>query len=112
MVGTVDAIVADLYEDGLLRRYAAADDLPGREGPSSPARSGSPSASPVRAGSTTRRSVFERAAATANDLGLFAEEYDPGKRRMLGNFPQALTHLSHIAAATSIARRTSADTRG
>jgi GH15 family glucan-1,4-alpha-glucosidase len=51
------------------------------------------------------REVFDRAAATANDLGLFAEEYDPAAGRMLGNFPQALTHLSHIEAALALAGR-------
>jgi GH15 family glucan-1,4-alpha-glucosidase len=112
MAGTVDAIVADLCEDGLLRRYVAADDLPGREAPFVACTFWLAEclAGQGRLDDATR--AFERAAATANDLGLYAEEYDPGKRRMLGNFPQALTHLSHIAAATSIARRTSADALG
>src|SRR5438128_3276486 len=38
--------------------------------------------------------IFSRVTETANDLGLFAEEYDPATGEMLGNFPQALTHLS------------------
>jgi GH15 family glucan-1,4-alpha-glucosidase len=50
------------------------------------------------------RAVFDRAAGTSNDLGLFAEEYDTATGLMLGNFPQALTHLSHIAAAISLAQ--------
>ncbi|HSD24578.1 MAG TPA: glycoside hydrolase family 15 protein, partial [Solirubrobacterales bacterium] len=48
--------------------------------------------------------VFDRAVATANGLGLFSEEYDPGKQSMLGNFPQALTHLSHVEAALALQR--------
>ncbi|MGH7012378.1 MAG: glycoside hydrolase family 15 protein [Caulobacteraceae bacterium] len=40
----------------------------------------------------------------ANDLGLFAEEYDPAARRLLGNFPQALTHIGVIRAALGLAR--------
>jgi GH15 family glucan-1,4-alpha-glucosidase len=50
------------------------------------------------------RAVFDRVAGTSNDLGLFAEEYDTATGLMLGNFPQALTHLSHIAAAISLAQ--------
>jgi GH15 family glucan-1,4-alpha-glucosidase len=34
-----------------------------------------------------------------NDLGLFAEEYDPAAGRMVGNFPQAFTHLAVITTA-------------
>ena len=49
------------------------------------------------------REVFERALATGNDLGLFSEEYDTNSNEMLGNFPQALTHLSLIQAAVALA---------
>jgi GH15 family glucan-1,4-alpha-glucosidase len=107
MAGTVEAIVTDLSEDGLLRRYTAADDLPGREAPFVACTFWLAEclAGQGRLDDATR--AFERAAATANDLGLYSEEYDPRGQRMLGNFPQALTHLSHIAAATSIARSAS-----
>jgi GH15 family glucan-1,4-alpha-glucosidase len=101
--------VADLSEDALLRRYVAADDLPGREAPFVACTFWLAECLAGQGRLDDAIRAFERAAATANDLGLYAEEYDPGMRRMLGNFPQALTHLSHIAAATSIARRTSAD---
>jgi GH15 family glucan-1,4-alpha-glucosidase len=53
--------------------------------------------------------VFDRAARTANDLGLFGEEYDPRAGEILGNFPQGLTHLSHIAAAVAMAGSRHAD---
>jgi pentatricopeptide repeat protein len=49
------------------------------------------------------REVFDRAASTGNDLGLFSEEYDTQEGEMLGNFPQGLTHLSHIVAAVAVA---------
>ena len=51
------------------------------------------------------RVVFDQATATSNDLGLFAEEWDQHACEMLGNFPQGLTHLSHIAAAVALAAR-------
>jgi GH15 family glucan-1,4-alpha-glucosidase len=46
--------------------------------------------------------VYDNAMATANDLGLFSEEYDTRSGEMMGNFPQALTHLSHVAAAMAL----------
>jgi GH15 family glucan-1,4-alpha-glucosidase len=44
------------------------------------------------------RALFEQLVGTANDVGLFAEEYDVRKRTFLGNFPQAFTHLGLISA--------------
>jgi GH15 family glucan-1,4-alpha-glucosidase len=44
------------------------------------------------------RDLFERVVATGNDVGLFAEEYDVEREEMVGNFPQAFTHLGLIAA--------------
>ncbi|MDX5453487.1 MAG: glycoside hydrolase family 15 protein, partial [Rhodococcus sp. (in: high G+C Gram-positive bacteria)] len=49
------------------------------------------------------RTLFERLAALSNDLGLLAEEYDVGRRRQVGNFPQAFSHLTLIGAAYAIA---------
>ncbi|HUZ78524.1 MAG TPA: glycoside hydrolase family 15 protein, partial [Chloroflexota bacterium] len=48
------------------------------------------------------RQAFDRACRCANDLGLFAEEYDPKARELLGNFPQGLTHLAHVSAALAL----------
>ena len=57
----------------------------------------------VLAGEITRaEELFARVAAIANDLGLFAEEYDTGARRQTGNFPQALTHIALINTAHNL----------
>jgi GH15 family glucan-1,4-alpha-glucosidase len=49
--------------------------------------------------------LFSRVTESANDLGLFAEEFDPKTGELLGNFPQALTHLSVINAALNLEGR-------
>ena len=88
---------------GLLYRYRRKDGMPGQEGAflccsywlaECLARSGDPAEA---------RNVFDAANATANDLGLLSEEVDPSSGELLGNFPQALTHLSHIDAAIALA---------
>ncbi len=98
MVRTADAIREELDDEGLTKRY-----LGGREGAfiacsfwlaECLARQGRP---------REARAVFDRAASTGNDLGLFAEEYDTENDEPLGNFPQGLTHLAHISAATALA---------
>jgi GH15 family glucan-1,4-alpha-glucosidase len=102
MVGTTDAIREKLNLDGLLRRYDA-DDGMAPEGAFLPCSFWLATCLAHQGRRKEARETFARAAATANDLGLFAEEYDPGEERMLGNFPQALTHLSHIEAALALA---------
>ncbi len=49
--------------------------------------------------------MFERLLQLQNDVGLLAEEYDPHARRQLGNFPQALSHLSLVTTAVNLAVR-------
>ena len=51
------------------------------------------------------RELFERVAAHANDVGLFAEEIDTATGAPLGNFPQAFTHIGLINAAWAISER-------
>jgi hypothetical protein len=48
------------------------------------------------------RQTFQRALAVGNDLGLFAEEFDPTADEILDNFPQGLTHLSLITASVAL----------
>lgn len=48
------------------------------------------------------REIFERMLSLRNDLGLLSEEYDTDSRRLIGNFPQALTHLALINTALDL----------
>ncbi len=103
MIRTIAAVRQDLEEGGLLRRYAAqTDGLEGKEGVFL-ACSALLVICLSRLGQLQEaHEVFQRILAAGNDLYLFSEEYDPHRREMLGNFPQALTHLSLISAAIAI----------
>jgi GH15 family glucan-1,4-alpha-glucosidase len=46
--------------------------------------------------------LFDRLLSLRNDLGLFSEEYDPVRKRLIGNFPQAFTHLALISSALAL----------
>ena len=49
-----------------------------------------------------RRRMFERLLTLRNEVGLLAEEYDPVAKRMVGNFPQAFSHIALVHAAFAI----------
>ena len=53
------------------------------------------------------KALFERLLALRNDVGLLAEEYDPRSQRLMGNFPQALSHIALINAAFEFNRMSS-----
>ncbi len=48
------------------------------------------------------RRLFERLLAVANDTGLLSEEYDTKRKRLVGNFPQALSHIALLGAASHL----------
>jgi GH15 family glucan-1,4-alpha-glucosidase len=50
------------------------------------------------------RGLFERLIALRNNLGLLSEEYDPVAKRLVGNFPQAFSHIALINSAYNLAR--------
>ena len=102
MLRTVDAVRSELEVGGLLLRYRASDGLQGAEGAFVACTFWLAECLARQGRTGPAQAAFARASATANDLGLFAEEFDPGTETLLGNFPQALTHLSHIAAAVAI----------
>ena len=101
MLRTVEEVRRELEVDGLLLRYRAPTASKGPRAPSWPAPSGWPSACPPG----PRRPGADRLHHSVGDRqrpGLFAEEFDPATGTLLGNDPQALTHLSHIAAAVAL----------
>ena len=89
-------------EQGLVYRYRSHDGLDGEEGTFLLCTFWLAQAL-ARAGQTDRaRSAFERAAAFVNDVGLLAEEADPVSGELLGNFPQAFSHIGLVNAAWAI----------
>lgn len=105
VVGTVAAVEQDLLQDGFVLRYRTeegADGLPPGEGAFLPC-SFWLAAVYFRMG---RRAdgvaLFERLLALRNDVGLLSEEYDPARNRLVGNFPQAYSHLALVATAVAL----------
>ncbi|MBV9715380.1 MAG: glycoside hydrolase family 15 protein, partial [Solirubrobacterales bacterium] len=104
MVRTVDAVQEELEAgDGLLYRYTRDDGLPGREGAFLCCSFWLVECLARIDRLSEARAVFDQSTARANELGLFSEEIDPKSGELLGNFPQALTHLAHIDAAVALA---------
>jgi GH15 family glucan-1,4-alpha-glucosidase len=104
--GTIDAVWRELGRDGFVSRYSTAetdDGLAGDEGQFLACSFWLASALALNGRVDDARSLFERLVGLANDLGLLAEEYDVGRRRQVGNFPQAFSHLTLILAARAIA---------
>jgi GH15 family glucan-1,4-alpha-glucosidase len=104
MVRTTDAIADDLAcgEGGLLRRYAADDSLDGNEGAFLACSFWLAEVLAGQGRHERARAVFDEAVAAASPLGLFSEELDSETGEPIGNFPQALTHLSHIEAGLAL----------
>lgn len=105
VLGTLDAVVADLMRDGFLLRYrtqSGVDGLAGDEHPFLACSFWLVSAYAVCGRLEPARELMDRLVALVNDVGLVSEEYDPVQRRMVGNFPQAFSHLTLIAAAHAL----------
>lgn len=104
MTRTVDAIWTALDVNGLLRRYDSPDGLPGTEGAFLACSFWLVECLVGQGRFEEARRVFHRAASTANDLGLFSEEFDVDQDHLLANYPQGLTHLSYISAGLALRR--------
>jgi GH15 family glucan-1,4-alpha-glucosidase len=105
MTSTIEAIERELMTDGFVRRYASAegvDGLPPGEGVFLPCSFWLADNLALLGRADEARALFERLAALVNDVGLLSEEYDPTSGRMLGNFPQAFTHVSLVNTASNL----------
>jgi GH15 family glucan-1,4-alpha-glucosidase len=102
VVGTIAEIERNLVIDGLVLRYSTAtkvDALPAGEGTFLPCSFWLADSYVLSGRRDEGQALFERLLSLSNDVGLFAEEYDPRAKRMLGNFPQALTHMALVNTA-------------
>ncbi len=107
MVGTIEAIERDLMRDGLVLRYrtdSGVDGLSGTEHPFLACSFWLVSAYAVAGRTEDAHRLFDRLVGLCNDVGLLSEEYDVGRGRMVGNFPQAFSHLTLVQAAFTLAR--------
>jgi GH15 family glucan-1,4-alpha-glucosidase len=107
MVGTVAAIESELCEEGFVRRYASerlgdVDGLPGGEGAFLPCSFWLADNLILQGRVDEGRALFDRLVGVANDVGLLAEEYHPSRRRLVGNFPQAFTHVALVNTAHNL----------
>jgi GH15 family glucan-1,4-alpha-glucosidase len=106
--GTVEAIQRELCHDGLVRRYhthETQDGLPPGEGVFLACSFWLADALLLLGREDEARELFERLLGLSNDVGLLAEEYDPRARRLVGNFPQAFSHLALVCTAQNLSRR-------
>ena len=106
MLGTIEAIERDLLRDGLLLRYrtsSGVDGLPGAEHPFLACSFWLVSAYAGAGRIDDAEALFDRLCDLTNDVGLLSEEYDPVTHRMVGNFPQAFSHLALVQAAFDLA---------
>ena len=104
---TIVAIERDLLRDGFVLRYdpvKAGDGLPGAEGAFLACSFWLADAYVLTNRLDDAQRLFERLVGLCNDVGLLAEEYDFRNRRLVGNFPQAFSHVALINTAHNLTR--------
>jgi GH15 family glucan-1,4-alpha-glucosidase len=105
--GTVEAIERDLMVDGFVLRYdpsASSDGLPGREGAFLACSFWLADNLVLLGRRDDARRLFQRLLALRNDVGLLSEEYDPRAKRLVGNFPQAFSHVTLVNTAHNLSQ--------
>ncbi|MFI5693769.1 glycoside hydrolase family 15 protein [Kribbella sp. NPDC051586] len=106
--GTIGAIADELCHDGFVSRYSTTkksegiDGLPPGDAAFLPCTLWLADSYLLTGRKDQGRQVFERVLGLSNDLGLLSEEYDTTQRRLVGNFPQALTHLALVNTAIDL----------
>jgi GH15 family glucan-1,4-alpha-glucosidase len=105
MRSTIDAIAERLTDEhGLVYRYLASDGLEGSEGTFLLCTFWLAQAQALAGEVKQAKATFEQAITYANDVGLLAEEVDPTSNELLGNFPQAFSHIGLVNAAWAISQ--------
>ncbi len=105
--GTVEAIQKHLLHDGFVARYdtsSSVDGLPAGEGAFLPCTFWLADNLTLMGRRDEAAAIFERLLGLCNDVGLIAEEYDPHARRLVGNFPQAFSHVGLVNSALNLHR--------
>jgi GH15 family glucan-1,4-alpha-glucosidase len=105
--GTIRAIERDLVVDGFVRRYNTLendDGLPPGEGAFLACSFWLADAYVMSGRHREARKLFDRLVGLCNDIGLLSEEYDAAERRLVGNFPQAFSHVALINTAHNLSR--------
>lgn len=103
IVGTVDAIHKELSEDGFVWRYSNSLGQRTNEGAFLVCSFWLADDLNLLGRKDEAREIFERMLSIRNDVGLLSEEYDPTAGRLLGNFPQAFSHVGLINTAHNLA---------
>jgi len=104
VISTVEAVQKELVDNGFVLRYRTADDgsvdgLTGREGAFLACSFWLVDCLHMIGRTDDAKALFERLLALRNDLGLLSEEYDSFAERLVGNFPQAFSHVSLVNSA-------------
>ncbi len=119
MISTMKVLQRDLMQDGFLRRYelppggtSAVDGLPGSEGAFLACSFWLANALELSGRHEEAVELFDRLLALRNDVGLLSEEYDPRYGRLVGNMPQAFSHVPLVQTAVNLSGHATEHRRG
>ena len=108
VAGTIAAIEKDMFVGGVVARYdtqKTKDGLPPGEGAFLACSFWLVDAYALQGRLDEARRLFERLLTMRNDVGLLSEEYEPKERRLIGNFPQAFSHVALVISAFNLSHK-------